>query len=154
MATSNLFKKKFYMDLTQFIPRSPKNKLAGIVMIPRMLDKARAYKSKSLGEYIYPCPLDQIILDFLGIDHKKLAYQAQKLTDKEIELWINKMLSNRPISDKENVNKKLLGRKPNTKESINRFNLIRDEINPSIKNLTTWVELIELEERQITPKIL
>ena len=122
-------------------------------MIPRMLDKARAYKSKSLGEYIYPCPLDQIILDFLGIDHKKLAYQAQKLTDKEIELWINKMLSNRPISDKENVNKKLLGRKPNTKESINRFNLIRDKINPSIKNVTTWVELIELEERQITPKI-
>jgi hypothetical protein len=145
MATSNLFKKKFYMDLTQFIPRSPKNKLAGIVMIPRMLDKARAYKSKSLGEYIYPCPLDQIILDFLGIDHKKLAYQAQKLTDKEIELWINKMLSNRPISDKENVNKKLLGRKPNTKESINQFNLIRNKINPSIKNLTTWVELIELE---------
>ena len=142
------------MDLTQFIPRSPKNKLAGIVMIPRMLGKARAYKSKSLGEYIYPCPLDQIILDFLGIDHKNLAYQAQKLTDKEIELWINKMLSNRPISDKENVNKKLLGRKPNTKESINRFNLIRDKINPSIKNVTTWVELIELEERQITPKIL
>ena len=142
------------MDLTQFIPRSPKNKLAGIVMIPRMLDKARAYKSKSLGEYIYPCPLDQIILDLLGVDHEKIAYQAQKLTDKEIELWINEMLSNRSISDKENVNKKLLGRKPNTKESINRFNLIRDKINPSIKNVTTWVELIELEERQITPQIL
>ena len=142
------------MDLTQFIPRSPKNKLAGIVMIPRMLDKARAYKSKSLGDYIYPCPLDQIILDFLDIDHEKIAYQAQKLTDKEIELWINEILSNRSLSDKENVNKKLLGRKPNTKESINRFNLIRDKINPSIKNVTTWVELIELEERQIIPKIL
>ena len=153
MATSNLFKRPFYMDLTQFIPRSPKNKLAGIVMIPRMLDKARAYKSKSLGDYIYPCPLDQIILDFLDIDHEKIAYQAQKLTDKEIELWINEILSNRSLSDKENVNKKLLGRKPNTKESINRFNLIRDKINPSIKNVTTWVELIELEERQITPKI-
>jgi len=122
-------------------------------MIPRMLDKARAYKSKSLGDYIYPCPLDQIILDFLDIDHEKIAYQAQKLTDKEIELWINEILSNRSLSDKENVNKKLLGRKPNTKESINRFNLIRDKINPSIKNVTTWVELIELEERQITPKI-
>ena len=154
MATSNLFKRPFYMDLTQFIPRSPKNKLAGIVMIPRMLDKARAYKSKSLGDYIYPCPLDQIILDCLDIDHEKIAYQAQKLTDKEIELWINEILSNRSLSDKENVNKKLLGRKPNTKESINRFNLIRDKINPSIKNVTTWVELIELEERQITPKIL
>ena len=142
------------MDLTQFIPRSPKNKLAGIVMIPRMLDKARAYNNKSLGEYIYPCPLDQTILDFLGIDHNKLTYQAQKLTDEEIELWINEMLSNKSINDKENINKKLLERKPNTKESINRFNLIRDKINPSIKNVTTWVELIELEERQITPKIL
>jgi len=91
------------MDLTQFIPRSPKNKLAGIVMIPRMLDKARAYKNKSLGEYIYPCPLDQIILDFLGIDHKELAYQAQNLTNKEIELWVNKKLSNRSINDKKNL---------------------------------------------------
>ena len=123
-------------------------------MIPRMLDKARAYNNKSLGEYIYPCPLDQIILDFLGIDHKKIAYQAQKLTDEGIELWINEMLSNKSINDKENINKQLLGRKPNTKESINQFNLIRDKINPSIKNVTTWVELIELEERQITPKIL
>ena len=123
-------------------------------MIARMLDKARAYKSKSLGEYIYPCPLDQIILDFLGVDHEKIAYQAQKLTDEEVELWINEILSNKSINDKENINKKLLERKPNTKESINRFNLIRDEINPSIKNLTTWVELIELEERQIIPKIL
>jgi hypothetical protein len=154
MASSNLFKRPSHMDLTQLIPRSPKNKLAGIVMIPRMLDKARAYKYKSLGEYIYPCPLDQIILGFLGIDHKKLAYQAQKLTEKEIGIWVNKILSNRSISDKENINKKLLGKKPNTKESINRFNLIRDKINPSIKHLTTWVELIELEERQITPKIL
>ena len=96
------------MDLTQLIPRSPKNKLVGIVMIPRMLDKARAYNSKSLGEYIYPCPLDQIILDFLGIDHEELASQAQKLTDKEIELWVNKKLSNRSINDKENINKKIL----------------------------------------------
>jgi hypothetical protein len=142
------------MDLTQLIPRSPKNKLVGIVMIPRMLDKARAYNSKSLGEYIYPCPLDKIILNFLGIDHEELASQAQKLTDKEIELWVNKKLSNKSINDKENINKKILERKPNTKESINRFNLIRDKINPSLKNLTTWVELIELEERQITPKIL
>ena len=70
-------------------------------MIPRMLDKARAYNNKSLGEYIYPCPLDQTILDFLGIDHNKLTYQAQKLTDEEIELWINEMLSNKSINDKE-----------------------------------------------------
>ena len=142
------------MDLIQLIPRSPKTKLVGIVMIPRMLDKARAYNSKSLGKYIYPCPLDKIILNFLGIDHEELASHAQKLTDKEIELWVNKKLSNKSINDKENINKKILERKPNTKESINQFNLIRDKINSSIKNLTTWVELIELEERQITPKIL
>jgi hypothetical protein len=46
-----------------------------------------------------------------------------------------------------------LDRKPETLESLNRFNIIRNNINPIAKNITTWVELIELEESQTLPKI-
>ena len=53
------------MDLTQSFPRSPKMKMSGLVMVPRMIDKARAYNAEALGEYIFPCPLDKIILKFL-----------------------------------------------------------------------------------------
>ena len=134
------------MDLTQSFPRNPKTKMSGLVMIPRMIDKARAYNSKTLGEYIFPCPLDKIILEFLGIDYKKFTHLAQKLTDEEIALWINEKCLHRSRSDKEHVNQKLLKRKPDTQESLDRFNELRDKIDPTIENITTWVDLLELDE--------
>ena len=49
------------MDLSKVFPRSPKQKMAGLVHLGRMIDKGRAYKEKKLADYIYPCPLDKII---------------------------------------------------------------------------------------------
>ena len=142
------------MDLNRLIPRSPKKKVRGIVMIPRMLDKARAYNSKTLGEYIYPCPLDQIILEFLDIDYREFACQAQNLTDEKIDRWINEKTSHKSKDDKENINKKLLERKPDTQESLDRFNETINKIAPNVKNITTWVDLIDLEEIKTPPQIL
>ena len=61
------------MDLSRDFPRSPKQKIAGLVQLGRMIDKGRAYKEKKLAEYIYPCPLDKIILNFLCIDADAFA---------------------------------------------------------------------------------
>ena len=141
------------MDLTQSFPRSPKIKMSGLVMVPRMIDKVRAYNAKTLGEYIFPCPLDKIILEFLNIDHEKIIHLAQKLTDEEIVLWINERCLNRSEKDKEQVNQKILERKPDTQESLNRFNKLRNEINPTRTDITTWVDLLELDENRIPPQI-
>ena len=46
-------------------------------MLPRMIDKARAYNSKTLGEYIFPCPLDKIILEFLNTDYEEIIQLAK-----------------------------------------------------------------------------
>ena len=141
------------MDLTLSFPRSPKIKMSGLVMVPRMIDKARAYNAKTLGEYIFPCPLDKIILKFLDTDHEKIIRLVQKLTDEEITLWINKRCLNRSREDKEKINQKILERKPDTQESLNRFNKLRNEINPTRTDITTWVDLLELDENRIPPKI-
>ena len=141
------------MNLVESIPRSPRIKMKGLVMISRMIDKARAYNSNTLGEYIFPCPLDQIILDFLNINHKEFAYQTKNLSDNEMASWIEEKCLHRSKGDKECINKKKLRRKPNTPESLIRFDVIRNKINPIAKNVTTWVELIELEENQTLPKI-
>ena len=122
-------------------------------MVPRMIDKARAYNLNTLGEYIFPCSLDKIILEFLGTDYKEFAYHTQRLTEKEMSLWINEKCLHKSKDDKERINNKLLERKPETRESLERFNEIRNKINPNAKNVTTWVELIELEECQVIPKI-
>ena len=141
------------MNLVESIPRSPRIKIKGVVMIARMIDKARAYNSNTLGEYIFPCPIDKIILEFLGTNHKKFAYQTQNLSDKEMGSWIEEKCLHRSKDDKERINKKILDRKPGTPKSLNRFDTIRNKINPFAKKVTTWVELIELEESQPLPKI-
>ena len=118
-----------------------------------MIDKARAYNAKTLGEYIFPCPLDKMILEFLDTNHEEIISLVQKLTDEEIALWIKKRCLNRSREDKEKINQKILERKPGSQESLDRFNELRDKIDPTRTDITTWVDLLELDENRIYPKI-
>jgi hypothetical protein len=76
-------------DLTKFPPRSPRVRLGGYVILPRMLDKGRAMLAGKNGEYHYACPLDQRFLKFAGIDPEALKKQLDK-GDGEILEWIEK----------------------------------------------------------------
>jgi hypothetical protein len=54
-----------------------------------MLDKGRATAVGKNGEYHFNCPLDQHILNFAGIDAKKLLAELKKgKGDSEILEWI------------------------------------------------------------------
>jgi len=55
-------------DLTQHPPRSARVRLGGYAILPRMLDKGRATLASKNGEYHYACPMDQRLLQFLGLD--------------------------------------------------------------------------------------
>ena len=68
-------KKIFALDLTKRPPRSPRSRLGGYALLPRMLDKGRAKIAGTSGEYHYNCPLDQRILNFLGLDADALREQ-------------------------------------------------------------------------------
>jgi len=76
-------------DLTQRPPRSPRSRLGGYALLPRMLDKGRATLAGKNGEYHFNCPLDQRILNFVGIDPNKLLAELKKgKGDGEILEWI------------------------------------------------------------------
>ena len=75
-------------DLTKQPPRSPRVRLGGYVILPRMLDKGRATIAGKNGEYHYACPLDQRFLEFAGIDPKALKKELKK-SDTEVLEWIN-----------------------------------------------------------------
>src|SRR5215468_2847149 len=76
-------------DLTQRAPRSPRVRLGGYVILPRMLDKGRALIAGKQGEYKYACPLDERFLDFVGLDPNALQKQlATGKGDGEILEWI------------------------------------------------------------------
>ncbi len=69
-------------DLTRDVPRSPRETLGGYVVLARMLDKCRAVVNGSNGEYHYNCALDQLFLQFTGIDPD--AFQTMVATGAEI----------------------------------------------------------------------
>ena len=60
------------LDLTQRPPRSPRSRLGGYALLPRMLDKGQATLAKKNGEYNYNCATDQHLVRFLGFDPKAL----------------------------------------------------------------------------------
>src|ERR1051325_8513367 len=76
-------------DLTQRPPRSPRVRLGGYAILPRMLDKGRAAVAGKQGEYKYACPMDERFLEFVGLDAKPLKEQlAAGKSDGEILEWI------------------------------------------------------------------
>jgi hypothetical protein len=76
-------------DLTQHPPRSPRARLGGYVILPRVLDKARAKAAGKIGEYDYPGHLDRRLFDFVKIDPEALYAQVQTgKGDGELLAWI------------------------------------------------------------------
>ena len=55
------------LNLTTRPPRSPRVRLGGYVMLPRVLDKARASLYGKAGEYKYGNPMDQHLFEFTSI---------------------------------------------------------------------------------------
>jgi hypothetical protein len=78
-------------DLTKRPPRSPRQRLGGYALLPRMLDKGRAEIAGTSGEYHYNCPLDQRILNFLGLDPG--ALREQLANGRGCHLQLNRRLA-------------------------------------------------------------
>lgn len=50
-----------------FVPRDGRVRLGGIPWLARMIDKGRARNADSIGEYEFPCSMDENLLAFLGL---------------------------------------------------------------------------------------
>ena len=140
------------MDLSKSYPRSPKEKMAGLVQLARMIDKARAFRENKIADYIYPCPLDKIILNFLHIDSDAFAIKAMDCKDDEIDAWSQEILKNKKTEEFNFINNQILERRPDSKDRLKYFHEIRNRIDPSREDISTWVDLLDLEEGRLPPK--
>ena len=135
-------------DLTQRPPRSPRVRLGGFVILPRMLDKGRATVAGKHGEYHYACPLDHQFLDLVGIKPDALKKElAAGKGDLEILQWIEK-----------NAKRKLTGagimawsayqeqRAPADMESREFFHGVQGKIAPNREDIATWFDLLDLDD--------
>lgn len=139
------------LDLTKQFPRSPQEKLGGYAHLARMIDKGRAKAAGSLGEYIYPCPLDQALLEFLGVDADAFLKTATEQDDPGIVEWVCR---NAKIHTPEQIdawNKVFLTRTPENEESRKRFLKTRERVAPNRTDITSWIDLLDLEEGREVP---
>jgi hypothetical protein len=141
------------MDLRKDFPRSMRYKLVGHVHLARMIDKCRAVLAGTEGEYIYPCPMDERLMDFTGItsDQFTAAVRANP-TDEGVVAWLKQEVKPHTPAELEEWNQTLLTRGPSSAENAAKFKKYLAAIDPSRTDLTAWSDLQDLEEGRTVPK--
>lgn len=137
-----------YPDLTVRPPRSPRVRLGGYVILPRMLDKGRALLAGKNGEYNYACPLDQQFLDFAGVDPEALKQQlATGLGDGAMLEWVEK--NARPRRQPMEIaawSAWQEQRAPGAVELREFFHEVHARIAPGRTDIVTWFDLLDLDD--------
>lgn len=136
-------------DLTVHPPRSARVRLGNLVILPRMLDKCRATLVGRNGEYHYACPLDQRLLEFLGVDAEALKFEVGKgLGDRALLKWLlahgkhprsemeiaqwSAWMDDRPC--------------PSDRETVEFFFGGVHAVDPEIEDITSWFKLLDFDD--------
>lgn len=62
--------------MSEFKPRGRDVVIGGVPWLARMTDKARAAADGTIGDYIYPCPIDQRLLAAAGLSPDEFMQMA------------------------------------------------------------------------------
>ena len=140
------------MDLTKTYPRSPKAKLAGVVMLARTTDKARGSNAGTPGPYHFGCGMDRHVLAFVGSDPESFAKTVAALgDDASIEGWARKLLASKTAAEIEAFNTDFAQDGPEPGSDGEKFfnaekkRLGRDDV-------TAWFEVLDLDEGRDVPQ--
>jgi hypothetical protein len=141
------------MDLRKGFPRSMRTTAGEYAHLARMIDKCRAVLAGTQGEYIYPCPMDIRLLDFVGVTSDQFTAAVKSHpSDEGVVAWFGEVAKPRSTGELAKWNKELLGRGPSSPESAERFKQYRDAIDPSRTDITAWADLQDLEEGRTVPR--
>ncbi|BFU96751.1 MAG: conserved protein of unknown function [Nitrospira sp.] len=128
-------------------------KLAGYVHLGRMIDKCRAVLAGTEGEYIYPCPMDERLMEFAEITAEQFTRTVSiSPSDEGVIAWFQRTARPRSPVELDQWNTALLLRGPSSAESLKRFNAYRDAVDPLRTDLTSWADLQDLEEGRVVPR--
>jgi len=138
------------MDLTKRFPRSPRERLVGIAMLARTIDKARAYLAGTLGEYIFDCPMDKQLFAALGVDERQFAGAVRDTqTDADVLAHLRAVSAFPHGAALETHNRAIDAWAPKSDEGRRRFEQQRGVIAPGRTDILTWTDLIEVEEGRL-----
>jgi len=142
----------------QTYPRSPKALLGGIAHLGRFIDKIRLRSAGQIQDYNYiTVGFDKSLVDFLGIDGK--SFEQRVLaggTDEELLAWVK--VNGCKLSEQEVAqwSQTLLVSGPKDDAARRRFQdrlqAIANKRGVAVSSLpavTTWVDVIELDEERL-----
>ncbi len=137
-------------DLTLRPPRSPRVRLGGYVLLPRILDKGRAALAGKLGEYHYAGKgMDRHFFNFTGLDHESLTKEIAKGGgDLELLTWVQTNAKNQrqpwEIAAWSDYH---LRRSPDSDhETLTDFADEVKKFNPNREDIHTWFDLMDLDD--------
>ncbi len=135
------------LDLTKQPPRSPNAKLAGIVSLPRLIDKTRAHEEGVIGAYDIDCPHDKPLLAFLGVDFRTFAAKIKSFNydDDHIASWVTGLLAGKTPRDLQDFNDKRRAWGPDAHSAV-YFEKLRRQVAPERTDVRTWFALLDLDE--------
>jgi hypothetical protein len=136
------------IDLTKQAPRSPRVRLGGYVILPRMIDKCRALLDGKNGEYNYDCPVDKRFFEFTGVDAQAFKGQvALGKGDGEILEWIKENAAQkRSVFEIEAWSTWQERRAPDNPNSRVFFNELQAKVAPHRTDLVSWFDLLEVDD--------
>ncbi|MFY9665434.1 MAG: DUF5069 domain-containing protein [Candidatus Cybelea sp.] len=139
------------MDLRTEYPRSVRDKWQGIVQLGRAIDKGKATAHGDVGEYHYNCPMDNAVFSFLGIGHEQLLETIRSAKDDaEIANFTSPHVAAKSHDEIEAWNREWLSHEPEG-QSREAFLNLRKQIAPDRTDVTTWPDLLDLDEKRDVP---
>jgi hypothetical protein len=135
------------MDLSKQPPRSPNAMMAGIVSLPRLIDKTRALAEGTLGDYHVNCPHDRPALQFLGVDFATFNAKIKEIGDDDarVEEWAKSLLANRSAEALTHFNAARRTWSPNA-GSQPHFDELKEQLAPGRSDVTTWFQLLDIDD--------
>jgi hypothetical protein len=137
-------------DLTQRPPRSPRVRLGGFVLLPRILDKGRAALAGKLGEYHFKgVGMDRHFFNFVGLDFESLKNEIAKGSgDGEILAWVQANWKNpRQPWEIAAWSEYHLRRTPDSDaETLTEFANQVKQFSATREDINTWFDFMDLDD--------
>lgn len=141
-------------DLTSSYPRSVKEKVLGVVMVARTIDKGLGHANGTVGEYSYDCPMDKKLFAAFGIDSGALLDVLKKAkSEADIVAYLKPFVAKKSAAEIEAFNNEFLAGKPEPgSEGEAYFLELRNQVAPDRTDVTRWADLLDLDEKREVPK--
>ena len=133
-------------------PRSPYEKLGGLVHLPRLIDKAKLHRKGLLNGYNYKTVgFDKHLLAFLKLDPDAFEEVANRLDDDDAILkWVQENGTKHSIDSIDHWNQEMISRHPDTAAKKARFiHFLKESGGEGRKDIRTYFDLIEFDEGRL-----